>query len=103
MFDLSDAFATPVCRPGGSLVDTVNLVVRLDQASIMISPDGTVVISTQGAAEVTAPAGLTINADITVNGMIEATGDVTGGGVSLMNHLTTNVTPGTGMSGKPAQ
>lgn len=103
MFDLSDAFATPVCRPGGSLVDTVNLVVRLDQASITISPDGTVVISTLGAAEVTAPAGLTINADITVNGMIEATGDVTGGGVSLMNHLTTNVTPGTGMSGKPAQ
>lgn len=103
MFDLSDAFATPVCRPGGVAIDTQNLVIRFKAASITIGPDGTISIATNGAATISAPAGLTIDADVTLNGTLVATGDVTAGGVSLMSHITTGVVPGTGLSGKPQQ
>jgi len=101
MFDLTDAFATPVCRPGVQEVDTENLVIRFDRASITIAPDGTITVATGGAATVSAPAGLTINADVTLNGRLDATGDVVAEGVSLVNHLTTNVVAGTSLSGKP--
>lgn len=103
MFDLSDAFATPVCRPGGPTIDTENLVIRLSSASVTIAPDGTVAIMTNGAAAITAPAGVTIDADVTLNGKLTASGDVTAGGVSLMNHITTGVMAGTATSGKPQQ
>lgn len=101
MFDLTDAFATPVCRPGGPAVDTENLVIRFSGASISIAPEGTVSIATNGATTISAPAGLTIEANVTVNGRLDATEDVVAGGVSLMDHITTGVSPGTGTSGKP--
>ncbi|MEN5338900.1 Gp138 family membrane-puncturing spike protein [Stenotrophomonas sp. TWI143] len=101
MFDLSDAFATPVCRPGVQKVDTENLVVQFGSASITISPAGDITITASGAANISAPAGLTIDADVLLRGKLEATGDVTAGGVSLIEHITTGVTPGTGTSGKP--
>ncbi len=101
MFDLSDAFATPVCRPGVAPVDTTNLVIQFGDALITMAPDGTIAIATTAAASITAPSGLTINADVVLNGKLDATGDVTADGVSLINHLTTGVMPGSGNSGKP--
>jgi len=101
MFDLSDAFATPVCRPGVQQVDTENLVVQFGSASITISPGGDITITASGAASISAPAGLTIDADVLLRGKLDATGDVTADGVSLIEHITTGVTPGTGTSGKP--
>lgn len=103
MFDLSDAFATPVCRPGRQRADPDNLVVTFAKASITMSPSGEVAITAAGAASITAPSGLTIDADVKLNGKLDATADVVAGGVSLMNHLTTGVMPGSGMSGKPQQ
>ncbi len=41
--------------------------------------------------------------NVRVTGTIRATGDVLAGTVSLVNHLTTNVQPGGGLSGVPAQ
>lgn len=101
-FDLSDAFATPVCRPGtGMAVDTENLVIQLDQASIVIAPDGSVTVTAAAGATITAPDGLTVNADITVNGKIDATGDVTGSGISLKSHKHGGVQSGGSTTGGP--
>lgn len=44
---------------------------------------------------------ITIHGDITLNGRLDATGDVTAAGVSLVNHLTTGVKAGADQSGKP--
>jgi hypothetical protein len=106
-FDLSDAFATPVCRPGVQVADTQNLVVRLDQASVTIAPDGTITITTNSTASITAPSGLTINADVaingsvTVSGTIDAQGDVTGAGISLSTHTHPGVQSGGSNTGAP--
>jgi hypothetical protein len=79
-----------------------------------IDPSGNVSISVpSGAVSLTCPAGVTVTAPTTfdgnmsitgslsVNGAVVATGDVTGGGVSLMHHLTTEVQSGSGLSGPP--
>lgn len=100
-FDLSDAFATPVCRPGVHAVDTENLVIQLDAATIKISPDGAVDITAAAGASITAPDGLTVNADVTVNGKIDASGEVTGNGIALSTHKHTGVTTGGGVTGAP--
>jgi hypothetical protein len=39
-FDLSDCYATPICRPGVAQADTVNVAVVYGQASMRIGPDG---------------------------------------------------------------
>lgn len=101
MFDLTDAFATPVCRPGVQQVDTQSLVIRFGEATISIDRSGQISIATSGAASISAPGGLSIEANVAINGTLDVTKDVTGGGVSLMHHLTTNVQPGSGLSGEP--
>jgi len=60
-----------------------------------------------GAAEITAPGGLTLNADVTLNGKLDATGqitsadDVVASGKSLTKHKHLQVQPGSGVSGAP--
>ncbi|MCD7096981.1 phage baseplate assembly protein V [Stenotrophomonas sp. MMGLT7] len=66
-----------------------------------------------GSATITAAAGVTINGPLTVNGdstlngdvacsaTVTAQTDVIGAGISLVNHKTTGVTPGSGLSGAP--
>lgn len=44
---------------------------------------------------------ITIHGDIKLNGSLDATGDVTAAGVSLVNHLTAGVKAGADQSGKP--
>ena len=60
-----------------------------------------------GSAEITAPGGLTLNADVTLNGTLDATGkitsaeDVLASGKSLKSHKHLAVQPGSGVSGMP--
>lgn len=73
---LSDAMFMPAQGRGAASAD--NLVISFGGASIVIAPSGVVTI--------TAAAGVVIDGDVTVNGTIDATGDVTGAGVSLESH-----------------
>jgi len=67
---------------------------------------GTVAITADGGVSINGP--VTITGDTTITGNVAVTGkadvseDVVGGGVSLKNHVTTNVQPGSGKSGPPA-
>lgn len=64
-------------------------------------------ITVAGAAEISAPDGLTINADVQLNGKVDATGkitsaeDVVAAGKSLTGHKHLQVQPGNGVSGAP--
>jgi hypothetical protein len=49
-FDLSDAFATPVVRPGTVTADLVNVSMQFNGASIKISPGGTIQIFADAVA-----------------------------------------------------
>jgi phage baseplate assembly protein V len=55
-----------------------------------------------GTATIDAPGGLTINADVTVNGKVTASDDVIGGGKSLKSHKHTGVQAGGAQTGAPA-
>jgi phage gp45-like len=44
---------------------------------------------------------LTVDGQVQVNGGIKATEDIVAGNISLMNHVSTNVQPGSGDSGPP--
>lgn len=90
-----------------------------DASCLIDFPDGTritydpaghklsIAIGGGGAAEITAPGGLTLNADVRINGKLDATGkitsadDVIGGGKSLKGHKHLQVQPGSGVSGTP--
>lgn len=48
-----------------------------------------------------APSGLNIIGDVNIQGELNSTGDVIGGGVSLKNHTHPGVTPGGGNTGVP--
>jgi phage baseplate assembly protein V len=69
----------------------------------VLLPDGaTIVVESTGGVSIDASTGgVSIKGDVTVEGKITATGDVTGAGVSLQNHVHTDVEPGAGVSGKP--
>ncbi len=102
MFDLSDAFATPVCRPGALQADPDSVTVQYGGAVFRMGAGGEVSIDTPAQVSITAGAGVAITGDVTVQGRIDATDDVTGAGVSLQTHRHTAVQPGGGTSGPPA-
>ena len=72
-------------------------------------------LPTGGTVDVVADGGITLTGDVTINGKMHATEqvstdagvtaaqDVTANGVSLEHHLTTNVEPGAGISGEPVK
>ena len=105
MHDLSDGFAFVGVRakpnvPGG--ISTTAAELR--------SADGAVKVSlnpASGAVTVTAPGGIVLSGDTQVNGTLDVTGDITtpadvmAGNISLKNHKTSLVTPGTGQGGPP--
>lgn len=54
-----------------------------------------------GTATIDAPGGVTFNCDVMVNGSVTASDDVTGGGISLMNHKHGGVQGGSAQTGTP--
>jgi hypothetical protein len=65
------------------------------------APSTFVELKQSGEIVITAPGGLTINADISVNGNQTLTGDCVASGVSLVHHTHGGVTPGGGSTGEP--
>jgi phage baseplate assembly protein V len=100
----SDANAAPSSDP-----DVVHLefpdgaVITYNHAAHALA----VTLPAGGTAQVDAPGGLTINADVTVNGNLTIAGkanaseDVIGGGISLKNHKHTGVSAGSAQTGTP--
>jgi phage baseplate assembly protein V len=78
-----------------------------DGATVTYDPAAGLSIETPGAVVITAADGVTINADLTVQGDVQvsktltAQTDVVGGGKSLKTHKHTGVTTGGGLSGAP--
>lgn len=65
-------------------------------------PDGaTATITAPGGLTINAQAGVTINGDITLNGTLTASEDVIADGISLKTHRHGGVQPGSGQSGGP--
>mgnify|MGYP003601147856 CR=1 FL=1 len=91
-FDLSDAFATPIMRPGRT-ADTVNVSVQHGAGSIKIAPDGSVVIVAP-SVRFEAPM-------VTMTGNLNILGTTLGAGVNLNTHVHTGVESGPDNSGPP--
>lgn len=98
MHDRSDGFALLGFRSQPRVIGAVST-----SAAQLRSDDGATFISVApgGAVAITAPAGLTINADVVVNGKVTTTGDVKAGTISLQTHKHTGVQGGSGTSGGP--
>jgi len=113
----SDAFSAPSSSADVTLVQFGDgAQVRYDSATHQLLAT----LPAGGRAEVTADGGVTIHGPLTVNGETTINGkttvnadahvtgtatadtDVLGGGISLKNHKTTGVTPGSGVSSVPA-
>lgn len=98
MHDRSDGFALLGFRSQPRVIGAVST-----SAAQLRSDDGATFVSVApgGAVAITAPAGLTINADVVVNGKVTTTGDVKAGTISLQTHRHTGVQTGSGTSGGP--
>ncbi len=99
MHDLSDGFALLGFRSQPRVIHGISATaaqLRTDDGAAFIE-----VNPTSHAITLTAPGGLTINGDVQINGKATTTGDVKAGTISLQNHKTSNVTPGSGTSGVP--
>lgn len=83
MHDLGDGFALLGFRSLPSAIPAISTT-----AAQLRSDDGStfVEVAPGGAVTITAPAGLTINGDVKVNGKVTATGDVKAGAISLEQH-----------------
>lgn len=64
-------------------------------------PEHVISISPDSGITLTSSRPVTVNADLHVNGSITASGDVTGGGISLDEHVHGGVQTGGGDTGKP--
>lgn len=58
------------------------------------APKHVITIAPDSGITVTSPQPVTVNADLHVNGSVTATGDVTGGGISLDHHTHGGVQSG---------
>jgi len=88
----------------------VELRNRARTVRLSLYPDGTIelvnalasmALAPNGLTTITSSLGITINADVTVNGTLTATTDVIGGGKSLKTHVHSGVQGGVGNSGPP--
>ncbi|QDJ52801.1 Gp138 family membrane-puncturing spike protein [Bordetella hinzii] len=79
-FDLSDAFASPVVRPGAGKADTENVSIQYGPGSMKIAPDGALTIRVPRKhviAEETV-----FDSKVTVNGLLTYTQGMNGSGGS---------------------
>ena len=94
-FDLSDAFATPMMRPGTvPAADLDSLTLRYGAGALRISLEGRI--------SIVAPAGFDIDSPLTsTTGNMNILGTTVGAGVNLNTHTHTGVDTGPGTSGPP--
>lgn len=97
--DLSDGVAfvglTSQARPLSNISPT---------STQLRSDDGATVIDLNPATQavtIMAPGGVVIDGNVTVNGAILASGNVTAGAIDLENHVHVGVQSGTGTTGRP--
>lgn len=88
--------------PSGNveLTHSGNLTVQT-AGNLQASAGGTTAVQSQGALTVTAPT-ITLNGHVVVNGKLDASGDVTGGDISLQQHTHGGVQAGNSSTG-PSQ
>lgn len=77
-FDLSDAFATPVVRPGTVAADTENVSIQHGPGTLKLSPQGDLTINVK-TWTVNMETG-TFNGPLTVNGLLTYTQGMNGSG-----------------------
>lgn len=92
-FDLTDAFATPIMRPGRASADKVNVSIQHGAGSIKIAPDGSVTVAS--------PAVVFQTPLVTITGNLNIVGTTLGAGVNLNTHVHTGVESGLDSSGPP--
>jgi phage baseplate assembly protein V len=84
--------------PGGSSATLDATTVTINATTVTVNAP-TVEVN---ATDVTVNASeLTINSHVQLNGSMDATGDVTASGISLVSHVHGGVTPGPGTTGQP--
>lgn len=94
-FDLSDAFAIPMMRPGTvPATDLENLSVQYGEGSMKISPEGAITFKSTLPLVMDVPM-------VTLTGNLNVIGTTVGAGVDLNTHTHTGVEPGDGNSGPP--
>lgn len=103
-FDLSDAFATPMLRPGNMTADTENVSMQYGPMTLKITPEGEVTLDTQAPVHVTTSAPIDVNSAVKVTVAapeIDLDAVLTNvlGNLFILGYLTT----GTGGSGTGAR
>lgn len=103
-FDLSDAFASPMLRPGTMTADTENVSMQYGPMTLKITPEGEVTLDTQAPVHVTTTAPIDVNSAIKVTVAapeIDLDAVLTNvlGNLFILGYLTT----GTGGSGTGAR
>lgn len=87
--------------PGNTLAELVEYedgaVIGYDPVAHALSA----VLPGGATALIEAPGGLTIRGDVTIEGALIASDDVTAGGISLKSHRHSGVQPGSGITGEP--
>lgn len=78
-FDLSDAFATPVMRPG-PVADTENLTVQYGPGSLKLAPDGSLTVRVPRQHVIAQET--IFDSPVTVNGLLTYTAGMAGSGGS---------------------
>lgn len=106
MHDLSDGFVLLGYRSKPRVIhgiSTTSAQLRSDDGAAFVEVDAAthaINATTTGPMALTAPL-VTINGNLQLNGKMNSTGDVVAGTISLQNHHTSGVTPGSGTSGVP--
>jgi len=106
MHDLSDGFVLLGFRSKPRVISAISgsaAQLRSDDGVAFVEVNPTthaINATTTGPLNLTAPL-VTINGDVQVNGRVDTTGDVKAGTISLQQHRTSGVTPGSGTSGAP--
>lgn len=94
----SDACPPPSTDPNIILVEYDDgAVIAYDQATHAL----TAILPAGGTARIEADGGISIKGDVSIEGSLATTGDVTAGDISLRNHPHDKVQAGSALSGKP--
>ena len=93
--------AVTVTAQGDVTLTCPNLTINCPQTTITGTLTVGGLITGQGGFTVSGGGGVQATCDITLNGAMSSTGDIVAGGISLINHTHTGVTPGGGSTGAP--